>query len=236
MRAVPGAGSKCHFWTLFRNGFWQLLWATLLTLVVIAFALRWAPRGRQHDRVVVRVVLGLLCLFTLVVVLSALRRMDLYVDAYGLTRLRVSVAGMEIWLGLVIVLLMVAGAVGGRWLPRAVAASAALGVLLFGLASPDGLVASQNVARFGTTHDIDLVYLRGLSADAVPALDELPEPMRSCVLRDVARDLESDAGEPWFATSYGEYRAREILRKRPVDDGWAACGHVRAESGLGRAR
>lgn len=217
-----------------RQGFWQLLWATLLTLAVIAFALRWAPRGRQGDRTLVRLVLGALCVLTLVVVLSALRRMELYVDAYGLTRLRASVTGMEIWLGLVFVLLMVAGVVGGgRWLPRAVAASAALGVLVFGLLSPDGLVASQNVARYERTGKIDLTYLDGLSADAVPALDRLPEPMRSCVLRNIARDLEDDAGEPWFATSYGESRARDILAGRPVDDGEAACRRVRG-GGPGR--
>jgi uncharacterized protein DUF4153 len=217
-----------------RQGFWQLLWATLLTLVVIALALRWAPRGRQRDRAWVRVVLGVLCLLTLVVVLSALRRMDLYVEAYGLTRLRASVAGMELWLGLVIVLLMVAGAVGGRWLPRAVAASAALGVFAFGLLSPDGLVASQNVARYRQTGSIDVTYLQGLSADAVPALDDLPEPMRSCALRKIADDLEADAGEPWFATSYGERRAREILAERPLGDGYIACGKVRAGGGLDR--
>jgi hypothetical protein len=217
-----------------RQGFWQLLWATLLTLLVIALALRWAPRGRQHDRAVVRAVLGTLCVLTLVVVLSALRRMELYVDAYGLTRLRASVTGMEMWLGLVIVLLMAAGVVGGRWLPRAVAASAALGVLVFGLVSPDGLVASQNVARFERTGGIDLTYLDDLSADAVPALDRLPEPMRSCVLSDIAEDLEEDAGEPWFATSYGESRAREILTERPLRTGGAACRVVGENGGLDR--
>ncbi|MGP3947794.1 DUF4153 domain-containing protein [Streptomyces sp. 7N604] len=198
-----------------RQGFWQLLWATLLTLVVIAVALRLAPRGGQRDRTLVRAVLGTLCALTLVVVASALRRMDLYVDAYGLTRLRISVAGVEFWLGLVIVLIMVAGVAGGRWLPRAVVGSAAAAVLAFGLLSPDGLVAEQNIERYERTGKIDLEYLQDLSADAVPALDGLPEPERSCALRDIDRNLQS-ADEPWYATSLGEHRARAILRDRPL--------------------
>ncbi|EST38487.1 hypothetical protein N566_07265 [Streptomycetaceae bacterium MP113-05] len=212
-----------------RQGFWQLLWATLLTLVVIAFALRWAPRGRRRDLTLVRTVLGTLCVLTLLVVLSALRRMDLYVDAYGLTRLRISVAGAEMWLGLVIVLLMLACAAGvaghrsATWLPRAVTASAALGVLVFGLISPDGLVAEQNVARYERTGKIDLRYLRRLSADAVPALDRLPGPLRSCALGGIAESLEADGGEPWYATSLGEARAREVLAKRPADEGGRGC-------------
>ncbi|MEU1437738.1 DUF4173 domain-containing protein [Streptomyces sp. NPDC005786] len=193
-----------------REGFWQLLWATLLTLLVIALALRWAPRGGARDRTLVRGVLGTLCLLTLVVVASALRRMDLYVDAYGLTRLRISVAAVELWLGVVLVLIMAAGVFGAKMLPRAVAASAAVGVLVFGLISPDGLIAEQNVDRYNRHRSIDIAYLRGLSADAVPALDTLPEPLRSCALEEIQRSLR-DSDEPWYATSWGEARARDIL-------------------------
>ncbi|MFD3539913.1 DUF4173 domain-containing protein [Streptomyces sp. NPDC058662] len=209
-----------------RQGFWQLLWATLLTLGVIALALRWAPRERAGDRRFVRVVLGTLCALTLVVVASALRRMDLYVDAYGLTRLRVSVAAMELWLGLVIVLIMAAGVFGARWLPRAFAGSAAAAALVFGLLSPDGMVAERNVARFEKTGKIDLAYFQSLSADAVPALDALPEPRRSCALRGINNDLSAAGDVPWYAVSLGEYRARQILRERPVTVAYEVCARL----------
>ncbi|WP_405611030.1 DUF4153 domain-containing protein [Streptomyces sp. NBC_01508] len=204
------------------QGFWQLLGATLLTLLVIGLARRWAPRDGARDRLLVNAVLGVLCALTLVVVASALRRMDLYVDAYGLTRLRVSVAAMELWLGLVIVLIMAAGAFGGRWLPRAVAVSGAAGVLIFGLISPDALVAERNIERYEASEKIDINYFQQLSADAVPALDTLPEPLRSCALEGIERDLDG-SDEPWYATSWGESRAREILDKRPIDPQWEAC-------------
>ncbi|MFE8915585.1 DUF4153 domain-containing protein [Streptomyces globisporus] len=207
-----------------RQGFWQLLWATLLTLLVIALALRWSPRGGSRDRTLVRAVLGTLCVLTLVVVASALRRMDLYVDEYGLTRLRISVAAMELWLGVVLVLILAAGVFGARFLPRAIAVSAAAGVLAFGLLSPDGLIAEQNVQRFEARESagIDIDYLKDLSADAVPALDRLPEPERSCALRTIQREvLHTDT--PWYATSWGEARAKEILEKRPVQGDGRDC-------------
>lgn len=213
-----------------RQGFWQLLLATLLTLLVIVLALRWAPRTRSGDRTLVRSVLGTLCALTLVVVASAVRRMDMYVEAYGLTRLRISVLGVELWLGLVIVFIMAAGVWGARWLPRAVAAGAAAGVLVFGLVSPDELIAERNVQRYEDTGRFDLDYARGLSADAVPALDKLPEPLRSCTLRFVAAELdERDA--PWYATSWGEAKARRILDERPLSDraSVAVCARFRNE-------
>lgn len=203
-----------------RQGFWQLLTVTLLTVLVIALALLWAPRGADGDRLLVRSLLGAICALTLVVVASALRRMELYVDAYGLTRLRMSVAGVELWLGLVIVLIMAAGILGNRWLPRAVVAVTAAGILAFGLASPDALIADQQVSQAHNVQDLDLEYLRGLSADAVPALNRLPEPQRSCALEEIARGLRD--GEPWYATSLGESRARTILADRPLS-GANAC-------------
>ncbi|QHY98604.1 hypothetical protein SSPS47_26195 [Streptomyces sp. S4.7] len=217
------------------QGFWQLLGATLLTLLVIGLARRWAPRDGARDHTLVNAVLGVLCVLTLVVVASALRRMDLYVDAYGLTRLRVSVAAMELWLGLVIVLIMAAGAFGGRWLPRAVAVSGAAGVLVFGLISPDALVAERNVERYRTSDKIDINYFQQLSADAVPALDTLPEPLRSCALEGIERDL-GGADEPWYATSWGESRAREILDERPIDPRWEACSTMSRPNDSGGGR
>ncbi|MFE4382594.1 DUF4153 domain-containing protein [Streptomyces cyaneofuscatus] len=206
-----------------RQGFWQLLWATLLTLVVIALALRWAPRGGSRDRTLVRAVLGTLCVLTLVVVASALRRMDLYVEEYGLTRLRISVAAMELWLGVVFVLILAAGVFGARFLPRAIAVSAAAAVLAFGVISPDAVVAEQNVQRFQDDRtSIDLDYLKDLSADAVPALDKLPEPQRSCALRVIQGELRG-SDSPWYATSWGEARAEEILRERPATAGHRTC-------------
>ncbi|MFZ4276243.1 DUF4153 domain-containing protein [Streptomyces arboris] len=206
-----------------RQGFWQLLWATLLTLLVIALALRWAPRGGSRDRTLVRAVLGTLCVLTLVVVASALRRMDLYVEEYGLTRLRISVAAMELWLGVVFVLILAAGVFGARFLPRAIAVSAAAAVLAFGAISPDAVVAEQNVQRFEDDRtSIDLDYLKDLSADAVPALDKLPEPQRSCALRVIQSDLRG-SDSPWYATSWGEARAEEILRERPATADHRTC-------------
>ncbi|WP_330333020.1 DUF4173 domain-containing protein [Streptomyces sp. NBC_00536] len=206
-----------------RQGFWQLLWATVLTLVVIGLALRWAPRSGPGDKRLVRGVLGALCLLTLVVVASAVRRMDFYVHAFGLTRLRVSVVTMELWLGVVIVLIIAAGIFGARWLPRAVMASAGVTVLVFGLLSPDGMIAESNVTRFEEQGEIDLAYFQSLSADAVPALDRLPEPERSCALRGINNDLAAEGEVPWYGMSLGDRRAREILRERPVKVLYDTC-------------
>jgi hypothetical protein len=143
-----------------REGFAQLLAAAALTLAVIAAAARWAR--------VSRLLLGALCALTLVVLASALTRLDLYMDAYGFTRLRLSAQAAILWLGGVFALVLIAGAARRMgWLPRATVALTAAAILGFAISNPDHRIAEHNVKRSGR---VDERVLRGLSADAAPAL------------------------------------------------------------------
>lgn len=164
-----------------RQGFGQLLAATALTLGVVALWARRAPRERRGDRVLARAALGALCLATLGVVAAALGRMALYVQAYGLTELRILAAAAEVVLGVVLLLVMAAGVRWrGRWLPRAAVQVVAVATLALALANPDALIV-----RYNTQADeapLDLLHLSSLSVDAVPAMAALPEPLRVCLL------------------------------------------------------
>ncbi|MDG4778210.1 DUF4173 domain-containing protein [Micromonospora sp. WMMD961] len=192
-----------------RGGFWQLLAVTALTLLVIAVAARRAPKATRADRLLVRVLLGALTGLTLVIVGSALYRMQVYADAYGATRLRLVVATIELWLGLLFVLVGVAVVrLRADWLPRLVIGTAVLALLGLALVNPDRLIAERNVDRYLQTGRLDVGYLSGLSADAVPALVRLPEPVRVCALGQIAAELPRDG---LWATNLGRERARREL-------------------------
>lgn len=202
-----------------REGFAQLVVVTALALVVVAVAARRAPRETPTDRLLSRLALGALCLGTLGVVASALRRMDLYVDAFGLTRLRVFVTVTEITLAAIFVMLLVAGIRWrGGWLPRA--AVQAVGVAMLGLAliNPDAQIVRHNTtADLETT--LDAGYLAGLSADAVPAFDQIEgEPaLRRCLLATASVAPSTGVGD-W---NLGRERAAQVLAaEQPDSDRW----------------
>ncbi|MDD9205139.1 DUF4173 domain-containing protein, partial [Georgenia sp. 10Sc9-8] len=168
------------------QGFGQLTVATALTLATIALTVRKAPRDTARQRLLLRGALGLLGVLTLVVVASALFRMAVYQQAYGYTVLRVLVDAFELWLGLVVVMVLVAGIRwSGSWLPRAALASGAAILLVIGMANPEAWVARQNIERYEETGKIDTAYLSTLGPDAVPAITEgLPADLTRCVLGD----------------------------------------------------
>ncbi len=186
------------------QGFAQLTLATVLTLAVVAVAARKAPRATARDRLLLRLVLGVLCVLALVVVASALHRMDIYEEAYGYTTLRLLVSFFEGWLGVVVLLVLVAGIrLSGAWVPRAALLTGATTLLALAMLNPDAYVAERNIERYRATGKIDWYYLNSLSADATPVLAALPPALQPCVV--VGRTTTGD----WLEWNLGRARAHE---------------------------
>jgi hypothetical protein len=184
-----------------RSGFWQLLAVTALVLAVVSAGARWTPCGRA-----VRSLLGALCLLAVIIDASALSRLRLYVEEYGLTRLRILVAVACVWLALVLFAVLLAGAWrAGAWLPQAVVLSAAVQLLLLTASNPDARIAQSAVERGDRA---DLAYLRTLSADAVPVLAELPPSERACALAPGSSRVDDN---PWTSANLGRWHARAVL-------------------------
>jgi hypothetical protein len=185
-----------------RSGFFQLVWIAALVLGVVALAVKIAPPGRER---LLKALLGALCMLTLVVLASALRRLDLYEDAYGLTRIRISVHAVILWLGGVFALVVLAGLRRrAPWLPRAVAGVTIGGLLAFTLSNPDGRIARSAVERFERTGEIDEHYVSTLSTDALPTLMTLPPDVQACAAYPIDARTASD---PWSSFNLSRRRA-----------------------------
>ena len=202
-----------------REGFGQLTVVTLLVLALLTWAGRRAAPGPAEHRRLFALAGGALAGMTLVLVASALRRMWLYTDAYGWTVLRIFASAFELWIGALLV------AVSAAWLlrrtavlPRLAAGSGAAVLLAVSLAGPDAIVADRAVDRFERTGKIDVDYLSMLSADAVPALQRLPEPQRTCALAGA-----EPLSDPWYAANLGRARAADSLRARPAQTPLDSC-------------
>jgi len=166
-----------------RGGFMELATVTMLTLAVVAAIL---SRVAPADGPLARVLVGLLCGLTLVIVGSALWRMRLYVDAFGFTRTRLLATAFIIWLGLILVLLLVVWRRG--ILPRLILAAGALVLLGLAVLNPDRIVAETVIGRSKHDGHLDAPYLASLSLDAVPALETLPAAKRSCIAGAILRN------------------------------------------------
>lgn len=199
-----------------RSGFGQLVTVTVLTLVVMGVVGWLAPRKAPLERWLLRGLLGALGLLSLVIVASALFRMHTYQEAYGFTRLRVLVSVVELWLGVVFLLVLAAGIrLRAGWLPRMVVATGVAAVLALAVLNPDRFIAEQNIARWqaaapGAGTQLDLVYLRGLSADALPVLICLPAEDREFTVWKIESEVMDESGD-WRSANLSRALARRLL-------------------------
>ena len=86
-------------------------------------------------------------------------------------------------------------------------------------------VADRNVDRYLATVKLDVGYLQALSADAVPAVERLPEPVRSCVLLGMSGGFDGSAGPAnaggvvgFSGWNLGRARAADLLDRHPADN------------------
>ncbi|MFN2389037.1 MAG: DUF4153 domain-containing protein [Actinomycetota bacterium] len=205
-----------------RQGFFQLVAVAALVLGVVAYTMTGADTSDPRDRIWLRALLGTLCVLTLVVLASALRRLELYEDAYGFTRLRLLVHAAILWIGIILALLLIAGAIWkSRWLPSAliIVTGGAFGV--FNLINPDATVARENIERFERTGRIDTAYLATLSEDAVPALTALPEEKRACLVPAITGRNPRDGS--LFAFNLSRVAAAHLVAREELQEGGTGC-------------
>jgi hypothetical protein len=195
-----------------RTGFVLLVAVTALTLAVVAALAALADRTHKRDRILLRVLGGAFCALTLVIVASALNRMDLYVAAYGFTGQRLAGYAVEVWLGLLFVLVIGAGRrLRATWLPRAVVGAAVVVLLAVVAVNPDALMARTHAQRTTQNYPLDYDFLRSLSADAAGELAKLPS---DCPLASLAGDLREP--EPWYRFNLARERARTLVARERV--------------------
>jgi hypothetical protein len=197
-----------------RSGFFQLVAVAVLTLVVLGFFARYARRSGTRDDLLMKILGGVLVVLTLVVLASALKRLVLYEEVFGFTRLRVAVHATILWLTGMFCMVSIAGVrMNARWLPRGVVIFSSIALLAFTVVRPDALIAERNVERFERTGKVDVAYLAGLSPDAVPALARLPEPERSCAMVSLRYELTEP--DSLWELNFARDTARETLSTTP---------------------
>lgn len=228
-----------------RRGFFELLTVAALVLSLTLLS-DWLARGSAGGaRRAINLLHALLVALTLLILASALLRMQLYTREYGLTELRFYATAFMAWLAIVLawfVVTVVAGfafAATGNGAPDGGARrSFAFGAFFAGLATvvalnlvnPDGLIVRTNLqrARSEVGQPLDTKYItQALSADAVPALlagmTTLPDAKVHAALAGALREkhrnlIKRNSGVTWRGMNMSTITALRLLAaadKRP---------------------
>jgi len=250
--AVPGGFTYAEY---ARQGFFQLAVVAAINLAVLGLTVLFAKRetkgkgetkgtvlsvSSETERTVpfvspavspyprvLRVLGGVLSALTLLLIATAMSKMILYIDQYGLSRLRL----YTLWF---MAMLLVVFVLVGLWHIRAYRASTPIAVVILAgflaltWANTDGLIADYNVNRYldGQTSLIDANYLaENLSDAAVPALVKLRDQATDPAVQDNVRQLLAtraadgvfltpSADGPWMSWNLQITQANGVLPPR----------------------
>lgn len=199
-----------------RRGFFELVAVAALVLPLL-LAAHWLLRQEnpQHARVF-RAIAGVQIILLFVIMASALERMRLYTDQFGLTEQRLYATAFMGWLAVVFVWFALTVLRGRR--ERFAFGAMLAGFLLIGVLhvlNPDALIARTNVERALEGRRFDAGYVVELSADAVPALaahlsDLKPQDSRTIATRILKQWPAGQRGD-WRSWSWGRARATEAV-------------------------
>ena len=205
-----------------RRGFFQLLVvAILVMLLLLSSYVMFKPNTLAQQRWF-QVLAGSLIVLTWIIELSAVHRMFIYVQAYGLTELRFYSSIMMLWVAGVLLWfsLSVLRQRAGLFLFGTVM-SVFLSVALLHVINPDATIMRINLERLATGQHFDVNYMQQLSADMIPTVAEhVPyhnekNKSTACALSTllIQEAVSTDNDDRWLAWHWARYQSKQAIRE-----------------------
>jgi hypothetical protein len=197
-----GGASLPNGWshaTYAHRGAYPLVVTALLAAAFVLIAMR--PSGPSEREPAVRPLVLAWVGQNVLLVLSALRRLDLYVDAYSLTELRLAafVWMLLVMSGLVLMLVQIRSRRSLGWLVSANAMAMALTLYAYSFVDTAAVISNFNFRHSyevrGDGQPIDLAYLLYLGPSVIPVIDRyVPLIVAADHTASPSRHLWADSG------------------------------------------
>jgi len=208
-----------------RRGFFELIVVSIINFGILIFGITFVKKDSKRIFVAIRTFLTFLGIFTFILLISAFYRMLVYEQAYGFTYLRIFVQTFMIMLFFLFVINIIY-----IWYPKLPIIKSyfiiSLAIyIIMNFANIDIMVAKNNINRYFKTGQIDVVYLKGLSYDAIPEMQRLlilgrgsSDSEEKQIAEEILeyfkeRKLDLKNQKSWQSYNISKYKAEKIIDK-----------------------
>ena len=218
-----------------RQGFFQLCAVAVINFLVILSVVMFMRRNNHASTVLLKILSIIYSLFTLVLISTAVAKMVMYINCYGLTPKRVYATWMMLVLAIIFILIIVK-----QFVPKlnALAASFAVCIIMFSvlsLSNMDALIAKYNVDRYinGSLETVDMDAMDDLGIAAIPELVRLAEVLDERNGTDIT-DVSGAENEDdlYSRLAYTLYNRAKYITKHEKEFFDLSVPSVRAEKAL----
>ncbi len=199
-----------------RHGFFELCWAAPMVLPILLVADAYTRRLSRKSETTFRVLAGTLVALLLVVVASAVQRMQLYSLEYGLSELRFFTTAFMAYLTTICIAF--AATVLNSRREKFIPATYTLGLLAIAILhqiNPENLIQSKNMTM--APEKIDIAYALSMSDDSIPALVHALPKLPAAARKQAASNLLARTRGAW-KTDWRSFNLSRTLAYHTVQD------------------
>jgi hypothetical protein len=199
-----------------RKGFFELLTVTLINFTILLIGITFKPKDSKATDKVMKILHSLLVVFTMVILVSAYKRMSIYEAAFGFTYLRVLTHSFMMVLFVLFLVALYKIWVDRISLLKSYIVVSLIAYMVINFINIDSLITARNIERYHTTGDLDTHYLTKLSYDSIPALvdlyigNELSNNIK-LYLEDAQDELSKK--QDWPSFNLSKLRAKRALSR-----------------------
>jgi hypothetical protein len=199
-----------------RSGFFELVGVAALIIPLLLIAHWLLRKENRRDERIFRILAGAQVILLFVIMGSALQRMRLYQQEYGLTELRIYTTAFMGWLALIFGWFAVTVLRGKRerFAFGAVIAGFLI-IIVLQIVNPDSLIISTNINHKVAGRSFDAGYAASLSADALPviiaSLPKLEQQERCLLASRLLQRRPQYANAGWRRWNWSRVKAGRVL-------------------------
>lgn len=155
-----------------RHGFFELCAVSVINLIMIIAIAFFIRKGKKGNPVILKIIATVFCLCTLILISTAVAKLFMYIDFYGLTPKRIYAMWLMVLIGIVFLLIAL-----GQFLRKikVVAVCLTVAIVMFAglsVCNVNTLCASYNTDRYlsGSLETLDVEAMEDWGDSAIPSL------------------------------------------------------------------
>lgn len=169
-----------------RKGFFEMCVIAVINLVLVLVALLISRKKDGKVNWAVKALATFIGVFTMVIIATAISKMVLYIDAYGMTVLRITTSAFMVFLSVVFICVILRIYIANINIVKVALLTAGCIVLLLGTVNVNALCAKYNYEsyRSGKLDTIDVQALYNLGEEGIPYIVQLTSDEDANTARD----------------------------------------------------
>ena len=207
-----------------REGFFQLMVVSIINFIIILVTTQNKKESTKPQMIYRKVMNLILAISTVIILISAFVRMNLYGEAYGYTFLRILVYFTLITEGLLMIPTIVYIWKGGKLPTRSYFIIVVIMYLVMNFSNIPNMIATKNVNRYLEQQNqieskIDVLYLTKTKTDGLEEVIKLYETTQDPVIKRQLEayfenlSLQLEKEDSWVEWNYSRWKARDLLEQ-----------------------